>query len=108
MEEKIKWTSSLTGITLAFSVLPHNTNWNSIGGIYMFCRREINGSYTPVYIGQTENFRNRIPNHEQWLPSTRRGASIVLAAVEPNKKARDRAEEYLVYELQPELNDLLK
>lgn len=62
-----------------FSALPAS-EWNALGGsaVYMFCRRERNGSITILYIGECENLSDRIgPRHEKWAPAVRLGMTEV-------------------------------
>ena len=70
----------------------------------MFCRLEPNGKSTPIYIGQAKSFKDRLPNHEQWAPAARLGATTVHAALVPSQDARDQYERELIHEFQPSLN----
>ena len=106
MSDMVKWLSP-TGRELNFQVFSKNEGWNHVGGIYMFCDFK-NKNYIPLYIGQTESFANRLPNHEKLQPAIKIGAKFILAAVESNKKNRDTVESLLIKEFQPVLNDQLK
>ena len=62
-----------------FSVLPA-WQWDALGGpaVYMFCRREHDGSITILYIGECENLAERIgPRHEKWAAAARLGMTEV-------------------------------
>jgi hypothetical protein len=62
-----------------FSVLP-TWQWDGLGGpaVYMFCRRERDGSITILYIGECENLTERIgPRHEKWASAMRLGMTEV-------------------------------
>lgn len=61
----------------------------------MFCRRELNGSYTPIYIGQAASLKDRPPLHEQWNPAVRKGADSVHVALVPSQADRDFFEVHL-------------
>ena len=64
---------------IPFSVLPA-WQWDALGGpaVYMFCRRERNGSITILYIGECEKLAERIgPRHEKWAPAVRLGMTEV-------------------------------
>jgi len=57
-----------------------------------------------VYVGQTDNFRTRIPQHERWSQAVRLGASHVHALVVPREDDRLRVERELIGAFQPALN----
>ena len=92
------------GRKLSFQVLQYSGNWNPVSGVYMFCRRELNGSYTPLYIGQAASLKDRLPLHEQWNPAVHRGASAVLVVVIQSQADRDYFERCLIQRFQPDLN----
>lgn len=99
----INWQSP-TGPVLSFGVYHHSSGWNDVSGIYMFCRQEHDGSYTPVYIGQAASLKDRLPQHEQWNRAVQKGASTVHAAVVPSQDDRDAFEKELIQQYQPILN----
>ena len=70
----------------------------------MFCRQEMNGSYTRLYTGQAVSLKDRLPRHEQWCPAVRKGAQVVRAKVVEHQRDRDYFERCLIQEFQPELN----
>jgi excinuclease UvrABC nuclease subunit len=90
--------------TLDFGVYQHDGQWNDLSGLYMFCRQYMNGSYTPLYIGQAASLKDRLPLHEQWNPAVRKGAQVVLAKVVEHQRDRDYFERCLIQQFQPELN----
>lgn len=103
MSNTINWQSP-NGTILSFGVYQHSSGWNDVSGIYMFCRQEQNGSYTPIYIGQAASLKDRLPQHEQWYPAVQKGASTVHAAVVPLRDDRDLFEKQLIQQFQPPLN----
>lgn len=42
---------------------------------YVFARRNLNGTVTPLYIGQTEDGSTRFPTHEKFKPARALGAN---------------------------------
>jgi len=44
-------------------------------GNYIFAKRLPNGNYSPLYIGQAENLKARLPNHDRWGDAKRAGAT---------------------------------
>ncbi len=88
----------------AFTVHPHSAGWNNVSGIYIFCGVSPQNRWVPLYIGQTDSFRTRIPQHEQWRPAVRLGATHVHAAAVPLSAIRDALEQKLIAAFQPRLN----
>ena len=44
--------------------------FNDVGGVYIFTKESLNQhgekKYHPLYIGQTNSFKDRLTNHEKW------------------------------------------
>jgi hypothetical protein len=83
-------------------------DWNAVPGIYIFA-----GHYTPdmwvaQYVGQTDSFARRLPNHDRWAEAVRRGATHIHVMVLRSPRDRDRIEAEMIRHLQPSLNDQLK
>lgn len=93
------------GESLGFTIYGSNTTWNSVSGLYIFAYAKDATHWHPVYIGQTDNFSNRLPSHDRWDEATRLGATHVHALVVPLAANRDKFEKMLIQNLQPKLND---
>lgn len=91
-----------------FSVYQQGGNWNDVGGIYIFSGLSSRREWVPIYIGQTDSFRNRIPLHEKWIPAMRLGATHVHAMAESQEAKRLQVERLLIATYQPALNTQLK
>lgn len=91
-----------------FTVYNVNGDWNECGGIYIFAGLNPQHLWVPLYIGQADSFRNRIPSHEQWLPATLLGATHVHAMVVQQAFLRDTVEATLIRTYKPTLNVQLK
>ncbi len=107
MFDTIAWTNGelslqFTGCPISYPV------WLALPGIYMICRLGSTGFYIPLYIGQADDLRDRLTQHEQWRPALERGASSVLTAVVFSKTDRNLFERRLIQEFQPPLNHNLK
>jgi excinuclease UvrABC nuclease subunit len=87
-----------------FTVYTANTNWNEVGGIYIFCGVNPQNQWVALYIGQADSLRNRIPSHEQWNPAVRLGATHIHAMVVQQEWTRDSIERQLIQNHQPRLN----
>lgn len=91
------------GEILKFKIYDHQTTWNNVAGLYIFAYQDGQNWYA-LYVGQTDNFSCRIPNHERWDEAHRKGATAVHALVVPLAANRDRLEKMLIQNLRPPLN----
>lgn len=74
-------------------------------GNYMFVKRLPNGNWYPVYIGQADSLKARLPNHERLAEAQRAGATHVMAHTTPAGEAARLAEERdLIQQWAPALN----
>ena len=82
-----------------------NTRWNPIAGVYIFAslRQE---QWRAVYIGQTNSFAGRIPNHEQRSAAIRNGATHVHARAVSDFTQRQSIERSLIQAYRPILNSM--
>lgn len=98
-----------SGLRLEFKAYDANlTTWNEVAGLYMFGKPIGLGSWELYYIGKTENFRQRLANHEHWPHASRLGCATILATVVPNTAMRGVWEEELIQRFRPTLNTQLK
>ena len=60
-----------------FRVYESSTDWNKVlkaGGVYIFaCRENRLGGWVPLYVGETEDFADRISDHEMWSTLEQQG-----------------------------------
>ncbi len=101
MAETILWESH------KFHILRHNGAWLALPGIYIFCGFASDG-WVAYYIGQTDDFKVRIPSHEVWPEAVRLGATHVHARVVQEQANRDSIEAELIRAFQPPLNTQLR
>lgn len=86
-----------------FEVCKQHLPWNATPGVYIFVIW--NGyRYVPLYVGQTDDFSRRMPNHERWREAVGRGANHIFAKVVPRQADRDALERYLIQQLKPPMN----
>jgi len=102
----VTWTGR-TGQRYVYEVLNMNTNWNKVAGNYIFASRN-GASWHAIYIGQTNNFAERLPGHEALGCATRNGATHIHAHVNGNEAARIQEEQDLIEGHNPTCNKLLK
>jgi excinuclease UvrABC nuclease subunit len=96
--QTVKWLS------YEFNVHPPETNWNDIGGIYIFTGINARNQWVALYIGQAVSLRDRLADHEQWNAAARLGATHVHAKAVPLQANRDAIEIQLIKGYQPRLN----
>ena len=95
------------GQTHEFTVYTLETKWNATGGLYIFAYND--GQYwKAVYIGKTEDFSQRVPNHPQWPAAERLGATHIHARVVAQETSRANLEQRLIAHLRPPLNRQLR
>ena len=76
----------------SFEVYPADTEFNDVGAVYVFTKREVNaegkGQHTYLYIGQTHSLSERIPNHEKWPCATRNGVNCICVHLDADEDSR--------------------
>ncbi len=81
------WTGK-SGTKYVYEIYPMDATWKDVAGNYIFAKESSPGSWTALYIGQTESFKDRLPNHEA-LPCVRRnGGTHVHAHKNEGRQAR--------------------
>lgn len=99
-----KWPLG-NGETLEFTIYdPKSATWNKTAGLYIFASPEGNNYWHALYVGQTEDFSSRIPNHEHWATASLYGATTIHALSVPLASNREYYERLLIQHLQPPLN----
>lgn len=81
------------------------TTFKDEGGNYAFVKRLPSGNFVPLYFGETNSLRTRIPNHECWAAAVRLGATHVMTHTTPaGEQARCDEERDLIQRWNPPLN----
>ena len=87
MADKCNWTGA-SGKTYEYEIFLIGINWNDVAGNYIFAKQSSPGRWESIYIGETESFKDRLPNHNE-LPCIRRnGGTHIHAHVNSNSRAR--------------------
>ena len=107
MSDKVVWLGH------EFTVYdPEITDWHEVGGLYIFAGlvsgEQGKSLWRPFYIGQTQNFAERLPTHEDWPEAELLGATHIHARVESDESRRLALEKELIQYYQPHLNVQLK
>lgn len=96
------WPISQTQ-SLEFQIYNQNTSWNAVSGLYIFAYQS-GAHWYAVYVGQADNFANRLPAHERLSEAVQNGATHIHAKVVSQQAQRNQWEKQLIQHLQPLLN----
>ena len=101
--EYIDWPGQ-SGHAYRYWFAVFNDSFKDEGGNYMFVRPAANG-YLPVYIGQADSLKSRLPNHERLADAKRAGATLAMCHTTPaGEQARLAEERDLIQKWRPALN----
>jgi hypothetical protein len=88
MADKCIWTGA-SDTKYEFTIYSMDTDWNDVPGNYIYAKRSTEPSvWLAVYIGQTESFKERLPNHNELPCIKRNGGTHVHAHINRDEKAR--------------------
>ncbi|OGW36545.1 MAG: hypothetical protein A2010_07890 [Nitrospirae bacterium GWD2_57_9] len=77
---KSNWPG-MSGKQYTFEIYPIGTTFNEVPGNYIFAKQVRPGSWQSCYIGQAENLKNRLADHEKQTCAIRNGATHIHAHV---------------------------
>ena len=103
MTDKCTWTGA-TGKEYLYDIYPIDTNWNDVAGNYIFAKETSPHKWDAVYIGETESFKNRLPNHNELPCVKRNGGTHLHAHTNQDSKARLDEEADLIATGRPPCN----
>ena len=101
--ETVTFTGA-SGNTYTFTAYTLDTTFNEVGAVYIFTKQE-NRNYIPLYIGQTDNLKQRISNHEKWPCVMEYGVDSICVLGESNELSRRYIEHDLLDTGNPPCND---
>lgn len=96
------------GDYLVFDVFDKNEGWHAVPGLYIFAYILSNGDWKAIYVGKTDDFSSRMPNHDRLNDAIKKGATHIHAKVVMSDYDRSLFERMLIQNLQPELNQNYK
>lgn len=77
----------------------------AVGGNYAFVKKLANGNFTPLYFGQADDLKARIPCHDRWDDARRAGVTHVMAhSTQGGLEIRCDEERDLIQRWKPPLN----
>ncbi len=92
MAETIMWPGK-SGKKYKYSIHPIETTFKDVPGNYIFAKKTSSGSWTPIYIGETESLKDRLANHEKMSCIQRHGGTHIHAHTSSSDVDVRRAEE---------------
>lgn len=96
------------GTPYEYRIYNLDPKWNDVPGNYIFAKEGtiLGGGWIPLYIGETENFENRLgPSHERWAEAMAHGMTHVHAHTSSPVQETRRYEEWnLIRQHMPILN----
>lgn len=89
-----------------FEIYELNTNWNDVGGVYIFTSElPLLYPWEPLYIGKTGSFKDRLTSsHDKWDEAIAKGMDHIHVMVVPLADNRAIIEELLIQRYNPPLN----
>lgn len=100
----IMWPGA-SGKTYKYWIYPIGASFKDSPGNYIFAKKTADGDWTPVYIGETGNLKDRLSNHEK-MPCVERygGTHVHVHVSSADKKTRTAEESDLVAKWDPPCN----
>lgn len=100
---EIHWPGQ-SGTKYLYYIHPLNTAFVPKPGNYLYAKETRPGYWVPVYIGQTDNLRDRLSNHEKEACARHNGATHIHAHASGGETARLAEEADLIARWQPTCN----
>ena len=92
---KCEWTGK-SGAKYTYEVHPIGILWSDVPGNYIFAKETAPGHWAPVYIGQTQSLRDRLPNHNELPCIKRNGGTHVHVHIARDERVRRNEENDLL------------
>jgi len=96
----------ISGKKYRFDFYDLKSDWYEIAGVYLIASyNPVQKTVTPIYVGETDNLRERITDHPKQICFTLHNASVLGWIWEKNPKTRLDIEADLIASLKPPCND---
>ena len=92
-----------SGQTYVYTVYDIDGEWPDAAGLFIFARPTSRG-WQATYIGETQSFRDRIPDHERKICALRHGATHVHVRASDAEAERQAEEVDLKLKHRPSCN----
>ncbi|MBE9512503.1 MAG: hypothetical protein IMY77_00345 [Chloroflexi bacterium] len=87
MANECIWTGA-SGKKYKYTIYAMDTDWNDVAGNYIFAKETSPHNWVAVYIGETESFKERLPNHNELPCVHRNGGTHIHAHTNSDSSAR--------------------
>lgn len=93
-----------SGKSYKYYVSPIGATFQEKGGNYIFCKLNTAGRWTPQYIGQTDNLKERLVDHDKEACAKRNGATHIHQHLNAREADRLAEEKDLIHNFNPRCN----
>lgn len=90
MAKSCMWASASDRI-YEYKIFPIGNDWDDVPGNYIFAKKIARVKWEAIYIGETESFKDRLPNHNE-LPCIRKNGGTHIH-IHVNRESRARLAE---------------
>lgn len=87
MADKCIWTGA-SGKKYEYSIHLIGTTWKDEPGNYIFTKQSSPNTWEPIYIGETESLKERLPHHNELPCIIRNGGTHIHAHINRGDQAR--------------------
>lgn len=105
-EKKTVYFAGKSGEYFPFKLHTLDSNVPDIGAVYIWTSFN-QGSYTPLFVGETESLLSRIKEHEKWVCILISGVNSICIHPESDASVRHEIVQELIGRQRPPCNDLL-
>ena len=103
MADECTWTGA-SGKKYTYNIHSMDTKWNDVAGNYIFAKRTTPTEWEAIYIGETQSFKDRLPNHNELPCIQRNGGTHIHAHTNSDSQARLNEESDLIESHLPPCN----
>lgn len=96
-----------SGRDYTYYIYPIGTDFDEKPGNYIFCKEDSHGQWTPQYIGQTGNLKDRMGRHHKLVCAQGKGATHIHARLNAAEASRLAEERDLIRNFNPPCNEQL-
>lgn len=94
-----------SGTVYSFYLHPIGTSYKKIGGVYFFVKKTAD-SYTPIYVGITNDLSERFDDHHKMSCIKKNGATHLLTRAEEDEKKRQTIEKDILLAINTSCNEV--
>lgn len=91
VKSRIYQVTGKSGTTYTFEVYGYPENWNEVAGVYLITKRTVvgdSGQHAHIYVGETDNLKERHSSHHKEACFKRNGANCLSFLTETSGPKR--------------------